>query len=809
MDREHGQGKDSIADQVSIASQSEEVEQKLIEQAGILNNVSDAVIAYDIAFRVTYWNPSAERIYGYTAAEAMGKVSNELLKPVYPGISRQQLVEQLKKDGHLEVESSRIAKGGRPVQVETHVIALRDESGKIKGYAVVDRDITERKNIVDALKRSEEKYRNLFDTMSEGFALHEIILDSCGEPCDYRFLDVNNAFANLTGLSRDKIMGKRVKEVLPGIEQYWITSYGRVALTGKPAIFENFAAPLGKWYGIYAYSPVKNQFAVLFRDITESRQTEEELEQHRSRLAELVEERTEELIQANKELQNEIADRIKAEKAVEAERRRFSDVLNMLPAYLILLAVDYHVPFANRFFEERFGESLGQRCFEYLFHRTEPCENCETYTVLKTGYPHHWEWLGPDGHYYDIHDFPFTDADGSNLIMEMGVDITEQKKAQQALVKIHDELELRVQERTRELAETRDYLDNLFNYANAPIIVWNPGFEITRFNHAFERLTGHSANEVLGQKLDILFPEQSRKTSMDRIRQTVVGERWETVEIPILRRDGAVRLVLWNSATLCAPDGKTAVATIAQGQDITDRKAAEEELRRRTSELEVSNKELEAFSYSVSHDLRAPLRIMEGFSDALLDDYADKLDDQGRQYLRHIQDSSDLMAHLIDDLLKLSRVTRSDMNREWVDLSEMARKIASDLSHSEPQHSIRVEIAADLAVFGDRNLLRLVVENLLSNAWKFSSKVAEPRIEMGVVLHKGRQAYFIRDNGVGFDMQYYGNLFKPFQRLHKASDFAGTGIGLATVQRIIHRHGGVVWAESKVGEGATFYFTLE
>jgi signal transduction histidine kinase len=242
--------------------------------------------------------------------------------------------------------------------------------------------------------------------------------------------------------------------------------------------------------------------------------------------------------------------------------------------------------------------------------------------------------------------------------------------------------------------------------------------------------------------------------------------------------------------------------------EITERKRVEEELRQRTVELKASNKELEAFAYSVSHDLRAPLRSMEGFSSALIEDYADKLDNQGKQYLKYVQESSDLMARLIDDLLKLSRVTRSDMSRENVDLSEIAQKIVGALEKVEPHRHVKVSIAPDITAYGDLNLLRVALENLLGNAWKFSSKTTSPRIEVGTIEHNGRQAYFVRDNGVGFDMKYADKLFQPFQRLHKSSEFAGTGIGLATVQRIIRRHGGEVWAESNAGEGATFYFTL-
>jgi PAS domain S-box-containing protein len=243
-------------------------------------------------------------------------------------------------------------------------------------------------------------------------------------------------------------------------------------------------------------------------------------------------------------------------------------------------------------------------------------------------------------------------------------------------------------------------------------------------------------------------------------------------------------------------------------REITLRKKFEDELKQRIVDLEASNKELEAFSYSVSHDLRAPLRSITGFSTILLEDYQSELDKEGKTYLKKISDSGELMGQLMDDLLKLSRVTRSDLNIEKLDLSDMARNIVDELRNDEPKRKVKVIIAPNITANGDKNLLGLVLQNLLGNAWKYSSKTSEPRIEMGTVEHNGKQAYFVHDNGVGFDMTYADKLFKPFQRLHKATEFTGTGIGLATVQRIIRRHGGEVWAESKVGEGATFYFTL-
>jgi signal transduction histidine kinase len=243
-----------------------------------------------------------------------------------------------------------------------------------------------------------------------------------------------------------------------------------------------------------------------------------------------------------------------------------------------------------------------------------------------------------------------------------------------------------------------------------------------------------------------------------------------------------------------------------------DLQEARDELERRvmdrTAQLETANKELEAFSYSVSHDLRAPLRGIDGFSQALLEDYADRLDGEGKDYLQRVRAATQRMAQLIDDMLDLSRVTRGEMTREAVDLSALAQSTAAELRKSEPDRGVKFIIAQGIQVDGDPRLLQIALENLLGNAWKFTGKKPQATIEVGVSHDNGKPVYFVRDNGAGFDMTYAGKMFGAFQRFHGAADFKGTGIGLATVQRIVHRHGGRVWAEARVEQGATFYFTL-
>jgi PAS domain S-box-containing protein len=372
-------------------------------------------------------------------------------------------------------------------------------------------------------------------------------------------------------------------------------------------------------------------------------------------------------------------------------------------------------------------------------------------------------------------------------------DITERKKAEKEILEIQDRLK-----RSQEIAHLGSWELDLANNH----LYWSDevyrifGLRPQEFDATYEAF------------LEAVHPDD--RAAVDAAYSGSVREGKDSYEIEhrIVRRStGEIRYVHEKCQHVRDEKGKI-ILSVGMVHDITERRKAEEELKRINAELEASNKELEAFSYSVSHDLRAPLRNMEGFSSALLEDYADKLDAPGKQYLQYVQESSDLMGRLIDDLLKLSRVTRSDMNYDIVDMSGLAHEVADRLKKAEPKRKVKVKIGQGITAYGDRSLLRLMLENLLGNAWKFTSRTESASIEIGVTEHGGRRAYFVRDNGVGFDMKYSDKLFRPFQRLHKATDFAGTGIGLATVQRIIRRHGGEVWAESQVGQGATFYFTL-
>ena len=290
------------------------------------------------------------------------------------------------------------------------------------------------------------------------------------------------------------------------------------------------------------------------------------------------------------------------------------------------------------------------------------------------------------------------------------------------------------------------------------------------------------------------------------INQCHAPREWQPIEIEFVSQIANHLGVALQHAELLTDLQAEIVERLQAEQAV---KSLNQGLQRTVIELQAVNKELEAFSYSISHDLRAPLRSVDGFSQALLEDYYDILDAIGQDYLRRIRGSSQRMGQLIDDLLNLSRVTRSEIHLETVDLSLLASNICTELQHSQPEQHVDFEIQTGLVAQGDVRLLRVLLQNLLNNAWKFTSKHPHSRIEFGATKTESDiPVYFVRDDGAGFDMAYVNKLFAPFQRLHGMTEFPGNGIGLATVQRIVHRHGGRVWAQGFVEQGATFYFTL-
>jgi PAS domain S-box-containing protein len=362
-----------------------------------------------------------------------------------------------------------------------------------------------------------------------------------------------------------------------------------------------------------------------------------------------------------------------------------------------------------------------------------------------------------------------------------------------------------------------DQLLALIDNTSAVIYMRDLAGRYMLINREYERLFHVAREEIIGLTDHDLFPPEiaadfrandlqalERKAPM-QIEETAPGEdgphTYITVKFPLIDHAG-------EPYAICG------IST-----DITDRKRAEEQVRvlndeleervyTRTAQLEASTRELDAFAYSVSHDLRAPLRSLHGISQILMEDYADSLNEEARAYLVRLQVNATHMGQLIDDLLRLSRATRTELTRIPVNLGSIATSVIDELQGDDPSRQVQFETADALQASADPRLLRLVLQNLLGNAWKFTANAHPARISLGSCLHKGQQTFVVQDNGAGFDPQFAARMFEPFQRLHSAEDFGGSGIGLAIASRVVDRHGGTIWAESTPGNGATFFFTL-
>lgn len=399
--------------------------------------------------------------------------------------------------------------------------------------------------------------------------------------------------------------------------------------------------------------------------------------------------------------------------------------------------------------------------------------------------------------------------------------------------KINESLELTLQERAlaeakliqtnQELQESEErfrlLVQGIKDYA---IFRLDPQGLVQTWNQGAERINGYSAQEIIGQHFSRFYPSEAIQQGYPEyeLQRAHTQGQFENQGWRV-RKDGSR---FWAKVLITAlynlPGHLVGFAKITQ--DLTEQKQAEdrlkaseqqyrqlaETLQHQSTQLQAVNKEMEAFAYSVSHDLRAPLRGIDGFSQVLLEQYTDQLDEQGKHYLNRVRQGSQQMGKLIDDMLQLSRLTRGELTIATVNLSTMVKNIITELQARESERIVSFMVAENIVVQGDEQLLHAVLQNLLENAWKYTSKHQSACIEFGVTEHQGQLAYFIKDDGAGFDMKYVGKLFGAFQRLHGTAEFPGTGVGLATVARIIHRHGGEVWAQAEVEKGATFYFTL-
>jgi PAS domain S-box-containing protein len=377
------------------------------------------------------------------------------------------------------------------------------------------------------------------------------------------------------------------------------------------------------------------------------------------------------------------------------------------------------------------------------------------------------------------------------------------KKSKAELKNHRDHLEEQIAERTKAIERQAKIIDQIHD----SVVSTDLEGKITGWNQGAERLFGYSAMEAIGKPIAFVYPEDEHTYLFDRVIKTLMEKGEHESEVRMRRKNGE-DFYAHLSLTLIRDDEGAPIGMTGYSIDITLRKHAEAVAHLKTVELEYANKELDSFSYSVSHDLRAPLRSISGFSQIILEDYENVLDKEGKHLLTCVINNTQRMTELINDLLELSRLGQKKLITAPVNFDDLVAEVVKSLKDSNRQREIDCKIGPLGTVIADQRMLKIVVENLLSNAWKFTSKIDRAKIEMGKQIMQGEEVFYVKDNGAGFDMAFADKIFGAFQRLHNRSEFEGSGIGLLTVQRIIHRHRGRIWAEAEPNKGATFYFTL-
>lgn len=598
---------------------------------------------------------------------------------------------------------------------------------------------------------------------------------------DLRFIRVNDTLAALDGMSKGSHIGKHIRGVFPRVNEDLEILLRRVVDTNQPLLdmeIHTIAEQIDKQrFFLIGIHPIqendgRTNIIMVVQDISQRKQAER---QHAE-----VQEKYRMLFEASADGVFLMGDRYidVNESVCRILNRTREEIINHPPE-------DFSPQYQP---DGRLsGESALIRIHAALAGRPQYF---------------YWQHMRKDGQYIDT-EIALNSLNIGGQVMLQGTmrDITERKQA---------ELALRESE-----ARYRTFYDSLLEGTAS----MDMEGKIQNCNSAFERMTGYTSHELYGKSYNELTPAKWHERELESLHEeALVKGVTDLYEKEFMRKDGTVfpvemRVYLMRNR-LGEPAGMWKMV-----RDITERKRAEayikhlnekleQRVQQRTAELTELNNELEAFSYSVSHDLRAPLRSIDGFSQVLINEYAARLDEKGIDYLNRVCAATRRMAQLIDDLLRLSRLSRSEMRQSHVDLAELARDIMADLRSNEPGRIVDFRIQEPLFATGDPTLLRVLLLNLLDNAWKFTRNREHGRIELGVCEENKRRIYYVRDNGVGFDMAYADKLFGAFQRLHHAADFPGTGIGLATVRRIINRMGGRVWADSQIDHGSTFFFSL-
>jgi PAS domain S-box-containing protein len=741
----------------------EELTLALLRHANLLEQAHDSLLTWRLGGSIGYWSRGAEILFGYTREEAVGRSPHDLLQTHHPlGIAH--IDAQLEQEGQWKGELTAIAKDGRKLIVESQWTLAVDSQGN-KTVLEANRDITERKRA--------EAENLLLATAIEQAAETVVVTDR-----DANIQYVNPAFTRTTGYTREEALGRNPRILKSGqhdarfYQELWNTlttgklwhgEFTNQRKDGTHYMEEATIAPVRDSSG-----GITNYIAIKF-DITERKQKENALRESESMLQLFVRHAPAAIAMLDREMRYLVVS-----KRWNADYRLGDRDLRGLSHYEVFPEISEG------------WKAVHRRC---LAGAVETCK--EDALPRSDG---SIDWLS-----WEVRPWRRIDDSIGGIIIFSEL-ITERKQAEMAL----EDSELRYRQ-LFERSESALALHEMITDAQG-----NPiDYQFVDVNPAFERTTGLKRAQILGRSALQVLPD------LEEYWIKLYGRVAATSE-PAVFESYTRSLGRHYAGSAYSPRPNQFAVSF---MDITERKKAEEKVRllnieledrvrQRTAELESANRELEAFAHSVSHDLRAPLRGIDGWSLALLEDCGEQLGAQGHKYLDRVRSEAQRMGKLIDDLLHLSRVSRGELIPRPVDLTALAETIAARLQETHPGRAIEFIIAPHLKGTGDPRLLEIALTNLLGNAVKFSGLASMPRVEFGRTAIDGAPAFFVRDNGVGFDMAYAGMLFGPFQRLHKTSEFPGTGIGLATVQRVIHRHGGRIWADAHVGSGATFYFTL-
>ncbi|MDJ1493971.1 PAS domain S-box protein [Cytophagaceae bacterium DM2B3-1] len=717
----------------------------------LAESITEPIVMLDQDFRYIYWNKATERSTGKLLKNILGKTPLEALGEEYYNQYRDRFdtYQRVMKTGIQEVVSTTVIRDERLTYLEIAVYPTQQ-----KGVLAITRNITAR---IEA----EKNYHELGESITDSI----LLLDK-----ELRYQYMNAIAEEYAGFRLAEVKGRTLEDVLQGqlssdhleIAKDRVNVYKQVMETGVSTELDDveYYRNEERRVHIYVYPSIRGGVLVISRDVSKLYQAEQ----------------------------------------------NYRDLADSITDIFFSLDKDLRYTYYNRASEKFTGRSseqvIGKNVYDILTGlKGSPIEE-KILEALNTKSPQIFTneiWHQGQHYYHRMYFYPTRSG-----VSVLARDITERMQL------------------TKKLEEDKQQLELALRSGELGLWDWNIETGDIDYNDQWLEILGYKRGELVQRIeswIDLIHPEDLESVTDIMNRHLKNRTSYYQAELRLLTKSGTWKWIYDMGKVIVRDENGKPIRATGIIMDITQKKQyelkieqlneeLEQKVKERTVQLIAANKELEAFSYSVSHDLRIPLRSIDGFSRALQEDYAEKLDSEGVEYLNTIRSATQKMGQLIEDLMKLAKVTKSEVNKETVDLSTIAYSIVKDLQKESPRRKVVTHISDDLIVMGDEKLLGIALQNLLSNAWKYTGKREETVIELGKITESETPIYYIKDNGVGFDMKYADKLFQPFQRLHSKRDFEGTGVGLATVQRIIAKHGGHIWTEAVPDKGATFFFTL-